>query len=200
MTDVFNLFDGELDDERDVPAGRGGERSSARRSAPRSWARACTSSSQARRRFPYHYEYGAEEWLLVVDGATDASGAGRRARAAAGRRRLLPRGPGGRPPGTERHRRADSCADRLDEVASRDRGLPGQRQGRHLDGRSRPTRRGCSGPGRRSTTGTARRRNARGGRRARPGAGRRRGSRRTSARPTRDPGRAAPRSGPGRHS
>ena len=66
----FNLFDGELDDERTEPAGftwraRDGR---ARSSAPRSSVRASTSCSRARSSFPYHYEYGAEEWLLVVAG------------------------------------------------------------------------------------------------------------------------------------
>jgi len=68
MTKVFNLFDGELDDERDVPGW--------------SWRRAFVGETIGGRKvgaslyelepgqktFPYHYEYGAEEWLLVVTG------------------------------------------------------------------------------------------------------------------------------------
>ena len=64
----FNLFDGELDDERDVPGfswrraslGRllGGEKIGA--SLYELEPGECT--------WPYHYEYGNEEWLLVVAG------------------------------------------------------------------------------------------------------------------------------------
>ena len=65
----FNLFDGELDEERTEPAGFTWRAAvSARSSAPRSSARASTSSQPGERSFPYHYEYGAEEWLLVVAG------------------------------------------------------------------------------------------------------------------------------------
>ena len=68
MTDVFNIFDGALDDERDLPGW--------------SWRRAIVGEKLGAQRlgaslyelepgektFPYHYEYGAEEWLLVVAG------------------------------------------------------------------------------------------------------------------------------------
>ena len=64
----FNLFDGELDLERDRPGF--------------SWRRAIVGEKigaeklgaslyelqPGERTFPYHYEYGAEEWLLVVAG------------------------------------------------------------------------------------------------------------------------------------
>ena len=65
----FNLFDGELDEERTEPA--------------RFTWRAATLGPKlggtkigaslyelepGERTFPYHYEYGAEEWLLVVAG------------------------------------------------------------------------------------------------------------------------------------
>jgi uncharacterized cupin superfamily protein len=64
----FNLFDGELDLSRDRPGF--------------SWRRAAVSEhigaakmgaslyelQPGERSFPYHYEYGNEEWLLVVGG------------------------------------------------------------------------------------------------------------------------------------
>ena len=40
---------------------------------------------------PYHYEYGNEEWLIVLAGAPDPPPSRRRGRARPGRRRLLPR-------------------------------------------------------------------------------------------------------------
>jgi uncharacterized cupin superfamily protein len=64
----FNVFDGELDLERDRPGF--------------SWRRAIVGEKigaekigasvyelqPGERTFPYHYEYGAEEWLLVIAG------------------------------------------------------------------------------------------------------------------------------------
>ena len=64
----FNIFDGELDGERDRPGF--------------SWRRAVLGDKlgaeklgasvyelqPGERTFPYHYEYGAEEWLLVIAG------------------------------------------------------------------------------------------------------------------------------------
>ena len=67
---AFNLFDGELDHERDgagrLHLARCAARPEARRR--RSSARASTSSQPGERSFPYHYEYGGEEWLVVVAG------------------------------------------------------------------------------------------------------------------------------------
>jgi len=68
VTEVFNIFDGELDLERDRPGF--------------SWRRAMVGAKigaeklgaslyelePGERTFPYHYEYGVEEWLLVVAG------------------------------------------------------------------------------------------------------------------------------------
>ncbi len=65
---AYNLFDGELDMERGRPGF--------------SWRRAMVGAKLGGKRlgaslyelqpgertFPYHYEYGAEEWLLVLDG------------------------------------------------------------------------------------------------------------------------------------
>lgn len=64
----FNLFDGELDEERMQP----GFSWRAARLGPRLGAEKLGASlyelGPGQRSFPYHYEYGAEEWLLVVAG------------------------------------------------------------------------------------------------------------------------------------
>lgn len=64
----FNLFDGELDEERDRP----GFSWRAARLGPKLGAEKIGASlyelQPGERTFPYHYEYGAEEWLLVVAG------------------------------------------------------------------------------------------------------------------------------------
>ena len=65
----FNIFDGELDEERTEPAGF---RWRAARLGPRLGAEKVGATvyelQPGERSFPYHYEYGAEEWLLVVAG------------------------------------------------------------------------------------------------------------------------------------
>ena len=65
----FNLFDGELDEERAEPAGFTWR---AARLGPRLGAEKVGATlyelQPGERSFPYHYEYGAEEWLLVVSG------------------------------------------------------------------------------------------------------------------------------------
>ena len=65
----FNLFDGELDEERTEPAGFTWR---AARLGPRLGAEKVGASvyelQPGERSFPYHYEYGAEEWLIVVSG------------------------------------------------------------------------------------------------------------------------------------
>lgn len=65
----FNLFDGELDEERTEPAGFTWR---AARLGPRLGAEKVGASvyelQPGERSFPYHYEYGAEEWLIVVAG------------------------------------------------------------------------------------------------------------------------------------
>ena len=65
----FNLFDGELDDERSEPAGFTWR---AARLGPRLGAEKLGASvyelQPGESTFPYHYEYGSEEWLLVVSG------------------------------------------------------------------------------------------------------------------------------------
>ena len=65
----FNLFDGELDEERTEPAGFTWR---AARLGPRLGAEQVGATvyelQPGERSFPYHYEYGAEEWLIVVAG------------------------------------------------------------------------------------------------------------------------------------
>ncbi len=64
----FNLFDGELDEARD----QAGFSWRAARLGPRLGAERLGASvyelQPGERSFPYHYEYGAEEWLLVIAG------------------------------------------------------------------------------------------------------------------------------------
>ena len=64
----FNLIDGELDLERSRPgfswrAARVGEKLRAEKIGASVYE-----LQPGERTFPYHYEYGAEEWLLVVAG------------------------------------------------------------------------------------------------------------------------------------
>jgi uncharacterized cupin superfamily protein len=65
----YNLFDGELDDERTQPAGFTWR---AARLGPKLGAEQLGASlyelQPGEQSFPYHYEYGAEEWLLCVAG------------------------------------------------------------------------------------------------------------------------------------
>ena len=66
--ECFNLFDGELDLERDQPgfgwrAARVGERIGAEQLGASLYELA-----PGERTFPYHYEYPCEEWLPVVSG------------------------------------------------------------------------------------------------------------------------------------
>ena len=68
MSRVYNIFDGELDLERDRPgfswrAVRVGERIGAEKLGASVYE-----LQPGERTFPYHYEYGAEEWLLVIAG------------------------------------------------------------------------------------------------------------------------------------
>jgi uncharacterized cupin superfamily protein len=64
----FNLFDGELDVERRQP----GFSWRAARLGPKLGAERIGASvyelQPGEKSFPYHYEYGAEEWLVVVAG------------------------------------------------------------------------------------------------------------------------------------
>ena len=54
---------------------------------------------------PYHYEYGEEEWLLVLDGRPTLRDPEGSSTARAVRPGVLPEGPRRRPQGPQRHRR-----------------------------------------------------------------------------------------------
>jgi uncharacterized cupin superfamily protein len=66
---AFNLFDGELDDERTEPVGFTWR---AAQLGPKLGGTKLGASlyelQPGERSFPYHYEYGCEEWLVVVAG------------------------------------------------------------------------------------------------------------------------------------
>jgi uncharacterized cupin superfamily protein len=66
--EVFNLFSGDWDQERDRP----GYSSRATRVGDRLGARDIGGTvyelAPGQRTFPYHFHYGVEEWLLVLDG------------------------------------------------------------------------------------------------------------------------------------
>ena len=143
----FNLFDGELDDERTEPAGftwraarlgpkLGGDE--ARRERLRAPARRALVSLPLRVRRARNGSSSspARPTLRVPDGEHELR---------AGRRRLLPRRARGRSSGPQRHGRADPGPDRLDEAAAGRSRLSGQRQDRDLDRATTPIRPGSSG-------------------------------------------------------
>jgi uncharacterized cupin superfamily protein len=69
VSEAFNLVDGELEDERPEPAGF---RWRAARLGPKLGGTMIGATlyelEPGERSFPYHYEYGCEEWLLCVSG------------------------------------------------------------------------------------------------------------------------------------
>jgi uncharacterized cupin superfamily protein len=65
---AYNLFDGELDEERERPGfswrrARVGDKIGAEKLGASLYE-----LEPGEKTFPYHYEYGVEEWLLVVSG------------------------------------------------------------------------------------------------------------------------------------
>ena len=92
---VFNLFDGELDKRREQ--------------AGFSWTAAAVGSAiggkelgaslyelePGEKSFPYHYEYGAEEWLIVVAGTPTLRGPGGERELRSGDTVAFPEGPEG---------------------------------------------------------------------------------------------------------
>ena len=64
----FNLFDGELDRERDQPGFSWRSASIGERLGARKLGASVYELVPGERSFPYHYEYGAEEWLVVLSG------------------------------------------------------------------------------------------------------------------------------------
>jgi uncharacterized cupin superfamily protein len=64
----FNLFDGELDEERDRPGFSWRRAAVGDRIGAAKLGASMYELVPGERTFPYHYEYGVEEWLLVVAG------------------------------------------------------------------------------------------------------------------------------------
>lgn len=93
---VFNLFDGPLETERAEPLGF---RWSAARLGPLLGATKLGMSvyelEPGERSFPYHYEHGNEEWLLVVSGEPTLRAPDGEQRLRAGDVVCFPEGPAG---------------------------------------------------------------------------------------------------------
>ena len=68
MTEVFNVFDGELDLERDQPGFSWRRSIVGERIGAEKLGASLYELEPGQKTFPYHYEYGVEEWLLVVAG------------------------------------------------------------------------------------------------------------------------------------
>jgi uncharacterized cupin superfamily protein len=64
----FNLHDGELDDRRDRPGFSWRRAMVGRELGAEKLGASLYELDPGERTFPYHYEYGNEEWLLVVSG------------------------------------------------------------------------------------------------------------------------------------
>ena len=64
----FNLFDGELDEARDRPGFSWRRAAVGRQIGGEKLGASLYELEPGERTFPYHYEYGNEEWLLVVAG------------------------------------------------------------------------------------------------------------------------------------
>jgi uncharacterized cupin superfamily protein len=92
----FNIIDGELDLERTEPVGFTWR---AARLGPRLGAERIGASVYellpGERSFPYHYEYGAEEWLIVVAGTPTLRGPGGEHELRPGDTVAFPEGPEG---------------------------------------------------------------------------------------------------------
>jgi quercetin dioxygenase-like cupin family protein len=87
--------------------------------------------------FPYHYEYGTEEWLLVVAGRPTLRTPEGEQELEAGDVVCFPEGPDGAHQGAERDGGAGANSRVLDEAVAGGRGVSRQRQARHLDHRER---------------------------------------------------------------
>jgi uncharacterized cupin superfamily protein len=64
----FNLFDGELDEARDRPGFSWRRAALGRKLGAEKLGASLYELHPGERTFPYHYEYGNEEWLVVVAG------------------------------------------------------------------------------------------------------------------------------------
>ena len=81
---------------------------------------------------PYHYEYGDEEWVIVLEGRPTLRHPEGEDVLAPGDVVCFPEGPGGRTQADEHSRRASARAVALDEKQTGGRRLPRQRQDRRL--------------------------------------------------------------------
>ena len=88
--------------------------------------------------WPYHYELGDEEWMIVLDGRVAVRTPEGEQELGARRRRVLPRGPRRRAQDGQPRRRDGARPHALDPPLAGRRGLPRQREGRGL--RRRPGR------------------------------------------------------------
>jgi uncharacterized cupin superfamily protein len=66
---VFNLYDGELDERRDRPGFSWTAARVGKAIGGKLIGASLYELEPGEKSFPYHYEYGAEEWLIVVAGA-----------------------------------------------------------------------------------------------------------------------------------
>jgi uncharacterized cupin superfamily protein len=66
---VFNLYDGELDERRDRPGFSWTAARVGKALGGKLIGASLYELEPGEKSFPYHYEYGAEEWLIVVAGA-----------------------------------------------------------------------------------------------------------------------------------
>jgi uncharacterized cupin superfamily protein len=64
----FNLFDGELDEARDRPGWSWRRAKLGDKLGAEKVGASLYELQPGEKTFPYHYEYGAEEWLIVVAG------------------------------------------------------------------------------------------------------------------------------------
>ena len=64
----YNLFDGDLDLSRDRPGFSWRRAAVGERIGAEKLGASVYVLEHGERTFPYHYEYGTEEWLLVIDG------------------------------------------------------------------------------------------------------------------------------------
>jgi uncharacterized cupin superfamily protein len=93
---VFNLYDGELERERGNPAGfRWRATAVGDRIGSSMLGASLYELEPGERSFPYHYEYGNEEWLLVVVGRPTLRGPEGERQLAPGATVCFPKGPAG---------------------------------------------------------------------------------------------------------
>ena len=137
MTDVFNIFDGALDDERDLPGWSWRRAIVGEKLGAQKLGASLYELEPGEKTFPYHYEYGAEEWLLVVAGEPTLRTPDGEQVLRPGDTVCFPEGPGG----AHQVRNDTDVPIRVlifsTKALPERRRLPRQRQDRHLDGERR---------------------------------------------------------------